>query len=160
MRVFVVVCCFFLFTFKVNAGSCPNDCSSHGTCNGQSCTCFTGWDELPDCSKRGCPSDRAWFSKPTETDAHHVMECSNNGFCDSQKGSCTCFDGFTGNSCQRRSCPGDCNGHVRPRRFIKTRNSPELKNQNSYDEGIQYITLDRIAPFIFSFLMDSTLLTH
>jgi len=96
---------------SVYAGTCPNDCSSHGTCTGQTCACFTGWEELPDCSKRGCPSDKAWFSKPTETDAHHVMECSNNGFCDSQKGSCKCFDGFSGSSCQRRSCPNDCSGH-------------------------------------------------
>ena len=147
MRGFVVVlCCFFLFTFKVNAGSCPNDCSSHGTCNGQSCTCFTGWEELPDCSRRGCPSDRAWFSKPTETDAHHVMECSNNGFCDSQKGSCTCFDGFTGNSCQRRSCPGDCNGHVRH----SNSHSPELKKIDKIPHTRSH----------FPFLLDSTLLSH
>lgn len=158
MRVFVVVCCFFLFTFKVNAGSCPNDCSSHGTCNGQSCTCFTGWDELPDCSKRGCPSDRAWFSKPTETDAHHVMECSNNGFCDSQKGSCTCFDGFTGNSCQRRSCPGDCNGHVR--RFIKTRILLNSKIKIHKMKGFNTLHSISLNSFFFSSHGDSTLLTH
>ncbi len=151
MRVFVVVCCFFLFTFKVNAGSCPNDCSSHGTCNGQSCTCFTGWEELPDCSKRGCPSDRAWFSKPTETDAHHVMECSNNGFCDSQKGACTYFDGFTGNSCQRRSCPGDCNGHVRPRRFIKTRILLNSKIKIHTMKGFNTLHSIALPPLFFLF---------
>ena len=59
-----------------------------------------------------CPSGAAWSDKPSAaTSAHAVVECSNAGICDRLKGECTCFTGFTGDACQRKACPNDCNGH-------------------------------------------------
>jgi hypothetical protein len=43
--------------------------------------------------------------------AHWYMECSNKGMCDRKTGECECFEGYEGTSCQRASCPNDCNGH-------------------------------------------------
>ena len=44
-------------------------------------------------------------------EAHFYAECSNRGSCDRSAGTCSCFDGFSGSSCQRASCPNDCSGH-------------------------------------------------
>jgi len=46
--------------------------------------------------------------------AHYYMECSNKGTCDRKKGTCKCYPGYDGASCQRASCPGfpnSCSGH-------------------------------------------------
>jgi hypothetical protein len=46
--------------------------------------------------------------------AHYYMECSNKGNCDRKKGTCACYPGYDGASCQRASCPGypnSCSGH-------------------------------------------------
>jgi hypothetical protein len=43
--------------------------------------------------------------------AHQEVECSGRGSCDSASGRCECFDGFTGEACQRTVCPNDCSGH-------------------------------------------------
>lgn len=47
--------------------------------------------------------------------AHDYMECSNKGICDRADGTCVCFEGYEGSSCQRASCPisndGVCSGH-------------------------------------------------
>lgn len=47
--------------------------------------------------------------------AHDYMECSNKGVCDRADGTCQCFEGYDGSSCQRASCPvsnnGVCSGH-------------------------------------------------
>merc|ERR1719281_1383990 len=47
--------------------------------------------------------------------AHDYMECSNKGICDRADGTCICFEGYEGSSCQRASCPisndGVCSGH-------------------------------------------------
>jgi len=43
--------------------------------------------------------------------AHYYMECSNKGTCDRTSGTCTCFEGYEGVSCQRASCPNSCSGH-------------------------------------------------
>ena len=46
--------------------------------------------------------------------AHDYMECSNKGKCNRDTGTCTCYDGYDGVSCQRASCPGypnSCSGH-------------------------------------------------
>lgn len=49
---------------------------------------------------------RLWYS------AMHTQraECSNMGLCNRKTGACECFDGYTGESCQRSSCPNDCSG--------------------------------------------------
>jgi len=43
--------------------------------------------------------------------AHMEVECSGSGLCDSSTGRCACFDGFSGEACQRTTCPSDCSGH-------------------------------------------------
>eukprot|EP01029_Cantina_marsupialis_P027585 TRINITY_DN773057_c0_g1_i1.p1 TRINITY_DN773057_c0_g1~~TRINITY_DN773057_c0_g1_i1.p1 ORF type:complete len:338 (-),score=63.64 TRINITY_DN773057_c0_g1_i1:189-1202(-) len=103
--------------------SCPNDCSGHGTCatdGTYKCSCYDGWGSTsdvavykpPDCSERICPSGRAWIDLPTSaTTAHALAECSNMGKCDRSVGECSCFTGYTGDACQRTTCPDDCNGH-------------------------------------------------
>ena len=43
--------------------------------------------------------------------AHQEVECSGRGMCDRSTGRCACFNGFTGEACQRTACPADCSGH-------------------------------------------------
>jgi hypothetical protein len=52
--------------------------------------------------------------EPVTNSAHYYMECSNKGNCDRKKGTCSCYPGYDGASCQRASCPGypnSCSGH-------------------------------------------------
>jgi hypothetical protein len=44
-------------------------------------------------------------------EAHYYMECSNAGLCDRSTGTCSCFDGYEGSSCQRLACSNSCSGH-------------------------------------------------
>jgi len=44
-------------------------------------------------------------------EGHYYSECSNKGLCDRASGLCVCYDGYTGSSCQRTTCPNDCSGH-------------------------------------------------
>ena len=44
-------------------------------------------------------------------ESHSYMECSNKGLCDRATGTCVCFDGYEGSSCQRTICPNACSGH-------------------------------------------------
>ena len=46
-----------------------------------------------------------------DDEGHYYMECSNRGLCDRKTGTCECFDGYSGASCQRQRCPNDCSGH-------------------------------------------------
>ncbi|KAJ0409892.1 hypothetical protein P43SY_005786 [Pythium insidiosum] len=87
--------------------ACPNFCSGHGACGPDNkCTCDSDWAVAPDCSQRKCPSGVAWSDKASATNtAHALAECSNRGICDSSKGVCNCFTGFT------VRCPNDCSGH-------------------------------------------------
>ena len=69
---------------------------------------------MPDCSARTCPKGLAWSNVPTsENSAHNYAECSNRGRCNPATGKCECFDGFTGDACQRTNCPNECSGHGR-----------------------------------------------
>jgi len=43
--------------------------------------------------------------------AHQIVECSGRGICNRVSGICSCSVGFTGDSCERSVCPGDCSGH-------------------------------------------------
>jgi hypothetical protein len=61
-----------------------------------------------------CPSGLAWSDVATDTNtAHAPAECSGRGLCDTATGECSCFDGFTGDACQRTVCPNECSGHGR-----------------------------------------------
>ena len=43
--------------------------------------------------------------------AHQFLECSGRGTCDRMAGACQCVAGYTGDACQRTSCPNDCSGN-------------------------------------------------
>ena len=99
-----------------------NNCNGHGVCDAtsSSCRCYEGWGaesdvtlyRAPDCSKRVCPSGKAWSDVPTGAyTAHFDAECSNRGTCNRDTGECSCYEGFTGQACQRNKCPNDCSGH-------------------------------------------------
>jgi len=92
-------------------------CSGHGWCgNDDQCHCYNNWvngDETSgDCSQRLCPFERAWIDIPSEAGvAHALAECSGRGLCNRDTGECDCFPGYTGQGCQRTTCPNECNGH-------------------------------------------------
>lgn len=104
----------FLCLFPVLKGCCENGCSSHGTCESGTCSCscfsqFTG----ADCSFRKCPLGKQWFGPASgDDDVHETLtECSGMGECDRTTGLCSCNNGFEGISCERMSCPNDCNSN-------------------------------------------------
>ncbi|CAM9233744.1 unnamed protein product [Ectocarpus sp. 13 AM-2016] len=88
------------------------DCHGHGVCSGApyfTCSCDDGWEG--NCAQRSCPEGPAWFDEAaTDGTAHAYAECSARGLCDRETGVCACSDGFTGDACQRMTCPNDCNG--------------------------------------------------
>jgi len=105
-------------------------CSGRGICYGtRQCACYEGFGGATDitphkdasCGTRTCPAGRAWIDIPTAaTIAHALAECSNQGICERASGSCKCFNGFTGEACQRMKCPSasmdldvECSGHGR-----------------------------------------------
>lgn len=109
-------------------------CSGHGTCTSQTkaCSCYEGFGSVtelarklqpphpaPDCSERVCPFGKSWADIPiSATQAHQEVECSDAGYCNRLTGVCTCFEGYDGSACERRSCKMSteddavsCNGH-------------------------------------------------
>lgn len=90
-------------------GSCPNQCSGHGTCRQEGqCACFPGFEGY-DCSMRTCPSAEAWGQD--QAVMHTQSECAGRGVCQRETGTCSCFDGFEGAACERAMCPNSCSGH-------------------------------------------------
>ena len=51
------------------------------------------------------------FISDNPNTAHQSIECAGRGVCDRVLGACKCVAGYTGDACQRTSCPNDCSGH-------------------------------------------------
>eukprot|EP00392_Amoebophrya_sp_AT5.2_P009155 g9183.t1 len=112
---------------------CPNDCSGpdHGVCEkttgkcackenyaGESCATQVGRSALS-----GLASRALVLKNPAEVDGKKKKrllvhdhptrqcpdDCHNNGSCDAESGSCTCFPGYSGDSCGDY-CPNECTG--------------------------------------------------
>jgi hypothetical protein len=77
---------------------------STGTLSGPSSTLIIGSNVYPFGTTEQYPDLDA-------DEAHAYMECSNKGLCNRDEGTCECFPGYEGTSCQRASCPNDCSGH-------------------------------------------------
>ena len=99
--------------------SCSNMCGSGGICvvkaghsPGAVCECFAGFYGL-DCSLRLCPSANAWVDYPSASNVAHgeFSECSNQGLCDRNTGSCQCRSGFGGPACELMMCPTSLSEH-------------------------------------------------
>lgn len=49
-----------------------------------------------------CPYGRSWADKAIDYNtAHQESECSNAGICNRDTGNCMCYNGYSGNACQR-----------------------------------------------------------
>eukprot|EP00981_Chlorochromonas_danica_P003533 scaffold659_cov192-Ochromonas_danica.AAC.46 len=108
-----------------------NGCNSQGQCDytfGR-CLCDDGFgssadkektltDDFPlDCSGRACPIGPAFNSLVTgntpntsyddSANVHRVVECSNNGLCNRNNGTCQCYAGYTGLACEKMACQGN-----------------------------------------------------
>jgi hypothetical protein len=57
------------------------------------------------------PNDASTGKVALTNEGHFYSECSNKGLCDRTTAECACFEGYTGSSCQRTTCPNDCSGH-------------------------------------------------
>ena len=90
--------------------SCPNQCSSQGSCNQLygTCSCYSGFTGS-DCSQRKCAEGTPWFDVANSTDSAHIgaVECSNVGTCDRTTGICDCGILFEGASCDLLRCPSN-----------------------------------------------------
>lgn len=51
------------------------------------------------------------FDGSDSNTAHQLIECSGRGTCDYDSGKCACLPGYTGENCQRTTCPNQCSGH-------------------------------------------------
>lgn len=89
--------------------NCDVECSFHGYIQGNKCHCDVGWRGSV-CDIQGCPGE--------------IEDCSGHGECNSAIHTCTCNNGWTGesdssgyvdpfmNACDIPDCPGEpnCNG--------------------------------------------------
>lgn len=112
-------------------GSCPNDCSGHGTCDYcmSTCSCDPGYGSRSDigfknmardCSELACPVGPSWAATPKKKEEHpsnvssassignyhYDAECSGVGTCNRNTGLCNCGMLFTGRACENSKCPG------------------------------------------------------
>lgn len=61
------------------------------------------------------------FRSANDNTLHQMEQCSGRGSCDETSGRCQCFTGYSGEACQRTTCPNDCSGHgvcQEERRFV------------------------------------------
>lgn len=70
------------FRAEFSITDCPNNCSNHGKCFRNNCTCDGDWGGF-DCSKKLCPDNCGSREK--------------RGWCD--RGLCVCKEGYSGQSC-------------------------------------------------------------
>merc|ERR1711862_818555 len=83
-----------------------------------------------------------WVTNNDNT-IHQFTQCSGRGSCNSATGRCECFVGYTGEACQRTSCPSDCSGHgvcQEQRRFAADAGKvyeDDLLNLGPYDANKQ-----------------------
>jgi len=117
----------FDYSSPIGTGcSAQNDCNGNGQCDfcTSQCQCFDGYGSeadkastdmdtfANDCSTRRCPLGEASSTIAHGNSSYHALrECSNNGMCNRERGTCECFEGYTGIACSRRSCPGS-HGHI------------------------------------------------
>ena len=82
-------------------------CFGNGFCDNSThtCRCSEGFMGA-DCSMKSCPYGTSWFDN-IQGDGHaHATkrECSGQGACDREGGTCQCSPGFTGEACDRVEC--------------------------------------------------------
>jgi hypothetical protein len=81
------------------------------------------------------------FDASDSNTAHQLIECSGRGVCDYAAGRCNCLAGYTGEACQRTSCPNSCSGHgscTTQHRFATDGLSGNMDGYTSYDKEQQY----------------------
>lgn len=116
---------------RVEASTVSDNGASSTVYKKDSCLCFLERDFTssnsvaawrgPDCSQKTCPYGQALgahkrtngvftFGGSSPVTHSAILECSGVGTCDTKTGKCQCQPGYTGEACQRTSCPNDCSG--------------------------------------------------
>lgn len=89
--------------------------SSSGRLTGPNTRVIVNSDMYPSGTTEQFPAMKNSAGVTLSQTAHYYRECSNKGICDRTTGTCECFEGYDGSSCQRASCPtssnGVCSGH-------------------------------------------------
>ena len=89
--------------------------ASSGELTGPSTTVIQNSFQYPSGTTEQYPAMKESDGTVQTNTAHYYQECSNKGLCDRTTGTCQCFPGYEGSSCQRASCPsnsqGVCSGH-------------------------------------------------
>jgi len=82
-------------------------CFDRGFCDNSThtCRCADGYRGA-DCSMKECPKGVSWFDNiQGDGHAHQTeRECSGQGTCEREGGTCICMPGFTGETCERTEC--------------------------------------------------------